>query len=363
MPLQGCPKGSRDVMKRWILPPTLQWKEGRFYILDQTLLPEEVVYRECKTPEEVAESIKTMRVRGAPAIGVAGAFGVFLAIKDWTGSKERLWEKIEEASNLLRNTRPTAYNLFYAIDRMLEVARKNMDKEIEEIKMILLEEALTLYREDIEANRRIGEHGSQFIRDGAKILTICNAGSLATVWYGTALGVIRRAVEDGKRLSVYACETRPRLQGVLTAFELLTDGIPITLICDFMAGYLMRKGEIDIVITGADRIALNGDVANKIGTYTLAVLASAHNIPFIVAAPTSTIDPSIRDGKEIPIEERAKEEVLYVKGKRLLPQEVDVINPAFDLTPARYITAIVTERGVAHPPFEESLPKLLEGGE
>ncbi|MGC8842509.1 MAG: S-methyl-5-thioribose-1-phosphate isomerase [bacterium] len=345
---------------KWELPPTLKWNKDKLVLIDQTRLPEELVFLECETPEEVAECIKSMKVRGAPAIGVAAAFGIYLAVKDFQGDEEELFSLLNKTAELLKNTRPTAYNLFWAVDRMLNKAREG--KGVEEIKEKLLREAERMWEEDIEVNRAIGENGAELLKEEASVLTICNAGSLATVWYGTALGVVRRAVEKGKKIKVYACETRPRLQGLLTVYELLKDGIPVTLITDFMAGYLMSKGKIDAVITGADRIARNGDVANKIGTYTLAVLAKNHNIPFFVAAPLSTIDIQISSGEEIPIEERGKEEVLFVKGRKLLPFEVDVINPAFDVTPARYIGAIITERGVCYPPYEESIPALFEGG-
>jgi methylthioribose-1-phosphate isomerase len=347
---------------KWEIPPTLKWEDNRLLLIDQTRLPEELFFIECNSPEDVARCIKDMNVRGAPAIGVAVAFGIYLAVRDFQGSEEELYERLAVASSLLRSTRPTAHNLFWAIERMLRRAEELKGKGVEKIKGALLEEAKRMWEEDIEINKAIGENGAKLIRDGANVLTICNAGSLATVWYGTALGVVRRAVEDGKRIRVYACETRPRLQGLLTVFELTKDKIPVTLISDFMAGYLMSKGKIDVVIAGADRIARNGDTANKIGTYTLAILAKEHNIPFLVAAPLSTIDIKIASGQEIPIEERSKEEVLYFKGKRLLPYDVDVINPAFDVTPANYVGAIITEKGVCYPPFEESIPSLFEGG-
>lgn len=341
------------------LPPTLKWEDDKLVLIDQTCLPEKLVLLECNTVEEVAECIKTMRIRGAPAIGVAAAFGIYLAIKNFKGSRKALIETVNKAAVLLKNTRPTAHNLFWAIDRMLKKARETVSEGVERVKRVLLAEAQRMWEEDIEANKAIGENGSRFINDNANVLTICNAGSLATVWYGTALGIVRRAIEEGKKLRVYACETRPRLQGTLTVFELIKDRIPVTLITDFMAGYLMSRGKIDVVITGADRIARNGDFANKIGTYTLAVLAKAHRVPFIVAAPLSTIDININRGGDIPIEERSKEEVLYVKGRRLIPQDVDVINPAFDVTPAHYVKAIVTDKGVCFPPFEESIPRLF----
>ena len=347
---------------KWELPPTLKWEDNHLLLIDQTRLPEELLFIECNSPEDVAKCIKDMNVRGAPAIGVAAAFGIYLAVRDFQENEEKLFSKLEEAGSLLRSTRPTAHNLFWAIERMIRKANEMKGQGVEKIKEALLEEAKRMWEEDIEINRAMGKNGAELIKDGANVLTVCNAGSLATVWYGTALGVVRMAVEEGKRIRVYACETRPRLQGLLTVFELTKDGIPVTLISDFMAGYLMSKGKIDLVITGADRIARNGDTANKIGTYTLAILAKEHNIPFFVAAPLSTIDIKIGSGEEIPIEERNKEEVLYIKGKRLLPFDVDVINPAFDVTPARYISAIITEKGVCYPPFEESIPSLFEGG-
>lgn len=349
---------------KWELPPTIKWENDKLLLIDQTRLPEELVFIECSTPQEVAECIRTMKVRGAPAIGVAAAFGMFLSIKDFEGDIDLLFARLEETAELLRSTRPTAYNLFWAIERMLQRAREMRGEETGKVKEALFEEAMRMWEEDIEVNRAIGRNGRQFIRDGANVLTICNAGSLATVWFGTALGIIRSAIEEGKKIHVYACETRPRLQGVLTVFELLKDNIPVTLITDFMAGYLMSKGKVDVVVTGADRVARNGDVANKIGTYTLAVLAKSHDIPFIVAAPLSSIDINIATGADIPIEEREKEEVLSIKGKRLITEDVDVINPAFDVTPSRFITAIVTERGVCSPPFEESVPAIFhkQGG-
>ena len=362
MPLQGCPKRSDCMSHKWELPHTLKWEDDHLLLIDQTRLPEEMVFIECNTPEDVARCIRDMNLRGAPAIGVAAAFGIYLAIKDFQGNEEEFFSTLNRASFLLKNTRPTAHNLFWAIERMLKKANELKGKGVRKIKEALFEEAKRMWEEDIEINRAIGENGAKLIKDGSNVLTICNAGSLATVWYGTALGVVRRAVEEGKRVKVYACETRPRLQGILTVFELLKDRIPVTLISDFMAGYLMSKGKIDVVITGADRIARNGDVANKIGTYTLALLSKAHNIPFLVAAPLSTIDIKIPSGKEIPIEERSKEEVLSIKGKRLLPFDVEVINPAFDVTPAIYVGAIITEKGVCYPPFEESIPLLFEGG-
>jgi len=343
---------------KWELPPTIKWDNG-LRLIDQTRLPEELVFVDCNTPEDVAESIKNMRVRGAPAIGVAAAFGIYLAIKDFQGKEAELMELVEQAAALLRDTRPTAHNLFWAIDRMMGKARETIGEGVEAVKEALLTEAQKMWEEDIKVNKAIGENGSPLVKDGANVLTICNAGSLATVWYGTALGIVRRAIEEGKKLRVYACETRPRLQGILTVFELLKDKIPVTLISDFMAGYLMREGKLDVVITGADRIARNGDVANKIGTYTLAVLARTNGIPFLVAAPLSTIDMDINSGEDIPIEERNKEEVLYIKGKRLISDDVEVINPAFDVTPAHYVGAIVTEKGICSPPFEDSIPFLF----
>jgi methylthioribose-1-phosphate isomerase len=311
----------------------LRWKGDRLELLDQRLLPDQTVYVTCRTAGEVAQAIRDMVVRGAPAIGCAAAFGVVLS----KGSPE--------AYEVLAKSRPTAVNLFWALERM----KKAKDFEAE---------AIAIFEEDVAANRAMGERGAALIPEGARVMTHCNAGALATAGYGTALGVIRSA--KGKHISVIANETRPYLQGArLTAYELVQEGIPCTLITDSMAGYLMSTGEVDVVIVGADRIAANGDVANKIGTYALAVLARRHEIPFYVAAPLSTFDPSIPDGRHIPIEERAGSEVTGYRDTRWAPQGVSVRNPAFDVTPADLVTGIICEKGVVMHPTREKLQALL----
>lgn len=335
-------------------------KHGSLYILDQNLLPGRVEYIECRSAEDVADCIVRMRIRGAPAIGVAAAYGLALSIARYqAGDLEGLRNELERAYKLLRSTRPTAYNLFWALDR---VRKRILEAcSVDEAKEIALNEAMRIEEEDIEANRRIGLYGKELIEDGDRILTHCNAGALATAGWGTALGVIRSAVADGKKVKVYATETRPKLQGArLTAFELLNEGIPVTLITDGMVGFVMARGYIDKVVVGADRIALNGDTANKIGTYTIAVLARRHGIPFYVAAPTSTIDPGIRDGDNIPIEYRSQDEVLEIGGVRIAPDGVEALNPAFDITPGELITAIITEKGIVRPPYTENIPRILD---
>jgi methylthioribose-1-phosphate isomerase len=338
---------------------TVDYHNGKVLMIDQTRIPDELVVLELSTPEEVADAIKTMKVRGAPAIGVAAALGVALAANaDGVSDVHELYDKLEHAARLLRNTRPTAVNLFWGIDRMLQVARKSLDNgcSAEDLRISLTEFAMAMIREDEEVCRRIGSNGAKLLPDHGHVLTHCNAGALACVSYGTALGVIRAAVANGKRIHVYADETRPRLQGMkLTCFELVQDNIPVTVISDNMAGALMRKNRIDCVVVGADRIAANGDVANKIGTYSVAVLAHHHGIPFYVAAPTSTIDFSLHSGDDIPIEERSHDEVTHINGRRICPLGVEVINPSFDVTPAALVTAIVTEKGIAYPPYKHSL--------
>jgi len=339
---------------------TMEWTGDALKLLDQRKLPFVEEYVMCRTHVEVAKAIKDMVVRGAPAIGVAAAFGYVLGLREFASGDLQEWMK--KVKENLANTRPTAVNLFWALDRMERTLLENLDKDREEILEILEREALRMAREDIEVNKAIGRNGAALLKDGWTILTHCNAGALATVDYGTALGVIRAAVESGKRIRVFADETRPYLQGArLTAWELLKDGIDVTVITDNMAGWLMKKGLINAVIVGADRIAMNGDVANKIGTYTVAVLAKKHGIPFFVAAPTSTIDPKIRSGDEIPIEERSQDEVLFCGGNRVVPHGVKVVNPAFDVTEKDLVTAIITEKGVIWPPFEENIRRILEG--
>ena len=341
---------------------TIEWCEDKVRMIDQTRLPLHVQFIECSSHEEVAAAIRNMQIRGAPAIGVAAAFGVALAaLRSPAASREELLQHLEEAVALLASTRPTAVNLFWALERMKAVA-EGVGGSADDVRSRLVTEAKKMAEEDIDCNRRIGAWGSQFINDGDAILTHCNAGALATVGYGTALGVIRSAWEQGKKLHVFADETRPVLQGArLTAWELMQDGIPVTLITDNMAGYLMQQGRVSSVIVGADRIAANGDVANKIGTYSLAVLARAHGIPFYVAAPTSSIDLSLETGRSIVIEERSPDEVVRFGTCRVAPEGVNVLNPAFDMTPADLITAIITENGVALPPFQEALRRLVTG--
>ena len=312
----------------------IRWKGDRLELLDQRLLPDKTKYVICRTAEEVAHSIRDMVVRGAPAIGCAAAFGVVLG-----KGKPKAYE-------MLANSRPTAVNLFWALERMKTA--KDLEKE-----------ALAIYDEDLAANREIGRIGAQLIAERSRVMTHCNTGALATAGYGTALGVIRASKD--KHISVIANETRPYLQGArLTAWELVQEGIPCTLITDSMAGHLMSKGDVDVVVVGADRIAANGDVVNKIGTYALAVLAKRHNIPFYVAAPLSTFDPKIPDGSHIPIEERPADEVTGYRGTRWAPEGVSVRNPAFDVTPAELVTGIVTEKGIASPPYRESIAALLK---
>ncbi len=310
-------------------------------LIDQTVLPHEKKYIRCYTCNDVAQAIKDMIVRGAPAIGVSAAYGLVLGAAEYKSDDiEGFINHIEAAAETLRKTRPTAVNLFWAIQRMLKVVRDNKDKPVDDIKDMMLNEANNMAQEDIEINRRIGRWGQELIKDGDIILTHCNAGALATVGYGTALGVIRAAHEAGKNISVFADETRPYLQGArLTAWELMEDGIPVTLITDNMAGYFMKNGTITAVIVGADRIAANGDVANKIGTYSLAVLAKENDIPFYVAAPVSTLDLSLESGQHIPIEERDEREVTHIGGIRVAPYGVKVANPASDVTPHIYVTA------------------------
>ncbi|UCD70836.1 MAG: S-methyl-5-thioribose-1-phosphate isomerase [Syntrophobacterales bacterium] len=337
------------------------WRRDKVVMLDQRRLPTEEIYVKCDGPGEVAEAIRNMTIRGAPAIGVAAAMGIALgAMKLRVKSVGRFKEEFEGICRMMMETRPTAANLSWAVQRMETVVRGHEGEGLDELRRFLKSEAMAIREMDIEVNRRIGHNGKRYIRNGSAILTHCNAGALATAGYGTALGVIRAAHEEGKDLEVYACETRPRFQGArLTAWELDKEGIPVTLITDGMSGYLMSKGVIHMVIVGADRISANGDVANKIGTYSLAILAKAHGIPFYVAAPLSTFDLSLGTGDEIPIEERDSREVTHPFGTQIAPEGVRVWNPAFDVTPQQYVTAIITERGVAQEPFEASLRDLF----
>ncbi len=341
----------------------IAWAGNHLRLLDQTRLPLAEIWIDLHDHREVAAAIRDMRVRGAPAIGVAAAYGVVLAAQQISGRPfPEFRAELEQAILLLGRTRPTAVNLFWALERM----RTSMAaaRTPDEARARLLAEALSIHTQDIEANRRMGRHGQVLIPDGATVLTHCNAGALATAGYGTALGVIRAAREAGKHIAVVADETRPLLQGArLTAWELARDGIPTTLIADTMAGSFMQRGAVTCCIVGADRIAANGDVANKIGTYQVAVLAKEHSIPFYVAAPISTLDLSLSDGSLIPIEERSAGEVTRFAGVQTAPEGVSIANPAFDITPARYVTAIITERGVARPPYTSSLQALAAGME
>lgn len=342
---------------------TLEWTDDGVIMIDQRLLPSEEVYPVFRTFEEVAWAITEMVVRGAPAIGVAAAMGVALGMRDCqTESTAEFDAHFGKVCQLLASTRPTAVNLFWGIDRMRNLydRLRAENQTLPAIRQRLIEEAQRVHQEDIEINRTLGHFGAELIPDEGTVLTHCNAGALATAGYGTALGVIRAAIEKGKRIDVFADETRPFLQGArLTAWELHHDGIPVTLITDNMAGYFMKKGRISCVVVGADRIASNGDVANKIGTYSVAVLARENNIPFYVAAPVSTLDLTMESGDEIPIEERNQREVTHVKEVALAPAGISIANPAFDVTPNRYVAAIITEKGIARPPFKESLAELV----
>jgi methylthioribose-1-phosphate isomerase len=344
---------------------TLEWTDSGVRFIDQTKLPTEETYLTCTSCEQVADAIRTMVVRGAPAIGVAAAMGLALGVKNsGAASVGELKREFDRCCELVRATRPTAVNLFWAIRRMQSKFESQKLRPLPQLKQALIEEAQRMFAEDIAANQAMGRLGATLMPATGGVLTHCNAGALATCGYGTALGVIRSAVEQGKKIQVYADETRPFLQGSrLTAWELLKDGIPTTLISDNMAGSIMRQGKISAIVVGADRIAANGDVANKIGTYTVAVLAKEHGVPFYVAAPFSTVDLDTPDGGKIPIEQRARQEVTHIAGRAIAPEGVAVENPAFDVTPANYVTCIVTERGIARRPYEESLAKLAESRE
>ena len=338
---------------------TINWHKGKIKLIDQTLLPNKFKHIYCNTIESIWEAIKNLRVRGAPAIGIAGALGVVLGMQDSKArSYEQFKKRLEQVISYLSSSRPTAVNLFWALDRMRVCCGKHRNLPINRIKTVLLEEAEKIIDEDKNICRNIGKNGARLIKDGDVILTHCNAGGLATADYGTALGIIFYANEQGKKISVYADETRPLLQGArLTTWELMQAGIDVTLICDNMAGSLMRQGKINCVIVGADRIASNGDTANKIGTYSLAVLAKAHNIPFYVAAPISTFDINIKSGEQIPIEQRASEEVTNLYRKRIAPKNINVYNPAFDITPARLISAVITECGIIKKPDAKKIER------
>jgi methylthioribose-1-phosphate isomerase len=337
--------------------PTIAWRGRSVIMIDQRKLPGQETYVHCSTYIQMAQAIEKMVIRGAPAIGIAAAYGLALGAMALTaGTGRSLDRDFEKIYKRLERTRPTARNLFWALERMKAVYERTRQHGLRAIRTALLEEAKAIEREDSETNRAIGRHGQALLRDGWTILTHCNAGGLATAEYGTALGVIRAAVAEGKRVRVFADETRPFLQGArLTVWELDKDGVPVVLITDSMAGWFLRRGDVDAVVVGADRIARNGDTANKIGTYSLAVLAKENGVPFYVAAPMSTVDPTIADGGGIPIEERSPDEVREVAGRLVTLPYAEVRNPAFDVTPAAYITAIITERGVCRPPFEKSL--------
>ncbi len=341
---------------------TIEWTEGKVRIIDQTKLPQKLEYLYCEDVETLREAISSLKIRGAPALGIAAAFGVVLRIKDSSARDYlSLHKEIEKVIDYLARSRPTAVNLFCSLKRMRDCAEKNKDKEIKQIKTILKQEALQIMEEDKRCNRRIGENGARLIVDGETVLTHCNAGALATADYGTALGIIYRAKEKGRKIKVYVDETRPLLQGArLTTWELLREGIEVVLICDNMAGQVMQEGKIDKVLVGADRVAANGDVANKIGTYTLAVLAKENGIPFYVACPLSSIDLSLSSGKVIPIEQRDSSEITNGLGKRIAPQGIKTYTPAFDITSARYIKGIITEKGIHEPPYEKSLQQKME---
>lgn len=339
---------------------SIKWDHGRLIILDQTRLPNAIEYIECDNYRRVADAIRRLEVRGAPAIGAAAAFGLVLGARETAVSTDDFWTSLVHIAEELRQTRPTAVNLFWAIDRMMSVASRYVpETDPGSIVAALEQEALDIAREDAEVNSKISTFGADLFQDKQAVLTHCNAGALATVEFGTALGVIRKAWFDGKISRVYADETRPLLQGArLTAWELAQENIPVTLITDGMAGWVMRKQMVQAVIVGADRIALNGDVANKIGTYSVAVLAKQHGIPFYVAAPLSTFDFSITDGEQIPIEERNPDEVTAFGGVRIAPENISVFNPAFDVTPHSYISAIITEFGVLREPYQTAIKKI-----
>ena len=342
---------------------TVEYRDGKVMLIDQRLLPIEYKVVSFDDVAGVARAIREMYVRGAPAIGATAAFGMALAARNSAATDvDALRADLAVAAELLRATRPTAVNLFWAIERMLRRAHDPALSTVNAIRDALEAEAQAVADEDVAVNRRMGAIGQEVIRDGDNILTHCNAGALATVDYGTVLGVVRAAVEHGKKVHVWVDETRPRLQGArLTAWELMRDGIPCTLIADNVAGHLMRTGKVDVVLYGADRVAANGDVANKIGSYKLAVIARENGIPCFCVSPTSTIDMGLAHGDDIPIEERDPQEVTTIRGQRIAPEGVPVLNVAFDVTPHRYLTGIITERGIAYPPFDLSLRRIMEG--
>ena len=349
-------------LESWIpMIPTIEWHGDRVRMIDQRKLPSTVSWFTCRSSKDVIRGIQEMVIRGAPAIGVAAGMGLALAARSIRATRyEPFRRRFQQAADHMVEARPTAVNLGWAVDRMRRIVDAMAGASVMEIQEALREESQRILEEDIAINRAIGAHGLELVPTGASILTHCNAGALATGGYGTALGVIRAAHEAGKAVTVIADETRPWLQGLrLTAFELMEEGIPVTVIADNAAGSLMRRREVDLVITGADRIAANGDVANKIGTYSVAVLARENRIPFYVAAPLSTLDPHMASGEGIPVEERDPKEVTHVGGKRIGPAGVPARNPAFDVTPARYVSALVTEKGVLRPPYRKSIAAVL----
>ena len=339
---------------------TIEWRDDAVIMIDQTRLPTEEIYQRYTDFNAVAKAIKGMVIRGAPAIGVAAAMGIALGAREVVAdNQDSFFRQLENICDVMARTRPTAVNLFWAIERMKKKAQSLKGNPLESIRIALKEEAIRVEAEDLAICKNIGRHGADLIPQGATVLTHCNAGGLATAGYGTALGVIRAAHEAGKKIQVFADETRPWLQGArLTTWELMKDNIPVTLISDNMAGFFMSRGEITCCVVGADRIAANGDTANKIGTFSVAVLAKEHGIPFYVAAPVSTLDLSLTDGSQIPIEERPITEVTHIRGLPIAPDGIKVRNPSFDVTPARYITAIITENGVAHGNYTKELAAL-----
>lgn len=336
---------------------TIEWDSGAVRMIDQRLLPHEYLEVEFTDYRDVAKAIREMYIRGAPAIGAAAAYGVALAaVHSEAQDIPQLVADVRQAADVLQATRPTASNLFWALNRMLARLEDDSLLDVDDMRKALIAEAEALAEEDVAANKRMGQYGAELIEDGYNILTHCNAGALATVDYGTALAPIRTAWQQGKHVHVFVDETRPRLQGArLTAWELMRDGIPMTLIADNAAGYYLQRGMVDLVFVGADRVVANGDVVNKIGTYNLAVVASENGVPFYPVVPTSTIDLSIASGDQVPIEERDTEEVTHVQGQSIAPQGVKAANPAFDVTPFRYVTGIITEHGIVHPPFGKGL--------
>lgn len=341
----------------------LRFEKNALKVLDQRQLPEREVWLMCQNSHQVWKAIREMAVRGAPAIGIAGAYGLYLGVAGYQGTRKGFVQRLRRESNYLKSARPTGVNLRNALDRITDHIERLPTRDVQELQNEVLHEAISIHEEDNRLCREIGRHGARLFRSGDKVLTYCNAGGLATSGYGTALGVLYTAHKLGRKISVYASETRPLLQGArLTAWELVKSRIPCTLLCDNSVASLMQAGQIDRVIVGADRIAANGDTANKIGTYNLAVLAKAHGIPFYVAAPATTFDFTIPHGRFIPIEERGAMEVTHVMGRRIAPRGVRVKNPAFDMTPHRFITAFITELGVLHPPFRQSLKKISSCG-